>query len=171
MAKSSKAKHVCFKTLYISQPSHGRNHQKPQRTHREYKMFTFRNSQRCKLIIFRLPNYSSHYENLYYVNGSSRNLTPRDTTRNTTHDAFMNKYMCSIINLSSFSRHELGLPILKLPSCKRNKNLKKSHLSTPGFYFSTMVRRVTSPTYTWGPPAPRHQALIRPSCANFLAFL
>ena len=132
MAKSPKAKHVCFKTLYISQPSHGRNHQKPQRTHREYKMFTFRNSQRCKSTIFRLPNYSSLYENLYYVNGSSRNLTPRDATRNTTHDAFMNKYMCPIINLSSFSRHELGLPILKLPSCKRNKNLKKSQPSTPG---------------------------------------
>ena len=42
-SKSSKAKHLCFKTLYISQPSYSRNHQKPQRTHKECKMFTFRN--------------------------------------------------------------------------------------------------------------------------------
>ena len=41
--KSSKAKHVCFETLYISQPFRGRNHQKPQRTHNKCKMFTFRN--------------------------------------------------------------------------------------------------------------------------------
>ena len=43
VAKSSKAKHICFKTLYISQPSYSRNHQKPQRTHKVCKMFAFRN--------------------------------------------------------------------------------------------------------------------------------
>ena len=43
IAKSSKAKHICFKTLYISQPSYSRNHQKPQRTHKVCKMFAFRN--------------------------------------------------------------------------------------------------------------------------------
>ena len=41
--KRSKAKHVCFKTLYISQPFRGRNHQKQQRTHNKCKMFIFRN--------------------------------------------------------------------------------------------------------------------------------
>ena len=62
------------------------------------------------------------------VNGSSRNLTPRKTTR----DAFKNKYMCPRINLSSFSRCELRTPLLKLLNCKRNNNVKKSHPSTPG---------------------------------------
>ena len=58
MEKSSKAKHVCFKTLYISWPSYVRNHQKLQRTHKEYKMFIFRNIQRCKSTIFGFPSYS-----------------------------------------------------------------------------------------------------------------
>ena len=35
------------------------------------------------------------------------------------------------INLSPFSRCELGTPVLKFPNSKRNNNLKKSHPSTP----------------------------------------
>ena len=50
--KKLKAKHVCYKTFYISEPSHGRNYQKPQRTHKESKMFTFRNISRRKSTIF-----------------------------------------------------------------------------------------------------------------------
>ena len=37
IANSSKVKHVCFKSLHISYPSHGKSHQKPQRTHKECK--------------------------------------------------------------------------------------------------------------------------------------
>ena len=59
---------------------------------------------------------------------TSRNQTPRNTTR----DAFMNRHVCARINLSSFTRCELGKPLLKLLNCKRNNNLKKPHLSTPG---------------------------------------
>ena len=40
--------------------------------------------------------------------------------------------MCPRINLSSFSRCELGTPLLKLLNCKRNNNLKKPHPSTRG---------------------------------------
>ena len=71
MAKSSKAKHVCFKTLYISEPSHGRNHEKPQRTHKE--------SKRSHFGIFSVANrsYFKLFLITYKVNGSSRNLTPR----------------------------------------------------------------------------------------------
>ena len=62
------------------------------------------------------------------IKGFSQNQTPRNTTR----DAFINKYMCPRINLSSFSRCELGTPLLKLLNCKRNNNLKKPHPSTLG---------------------------------------
>ena len=47
-------------------------------------------------------------------NGHTRNLTPRNTTR----DPFVNS--------------ELGAPLLKLLNCKRNNNLKKPHPSTRG---------------------------------------
>ena len=40
MAKSSKANHVCY-VCFFSLPSHGRNHQKPQRTHKECKYSHF----------------------------------------------------------------------------------------------------------------------------------
>ena len=83
----------------------------------------------------------------------------------------MNKYfMCPRINLSSFSRCELGTPLLKLLNCKRNNDLKKPHPSTPelwlrlyvnAFYFSTTARRVTSPT--WGPLPSCKQAVIKTS--------
>ena len=36
------------------------------------------------------------------------------------------------INLSPFSRCELGTPVLKFPNSKRNNNFKKPHPSTPG---------------------------------------
>ena len=65
----------------------------------------------------------------YEVNGFWRNQTPRNTTR----DAFMNKYTCvRELIFSSFSGCELGTPLLKLLNCKRNNNLKKPHPSTPG---------------------------------------
>ena len=73
--------------------------------------------------------------------------------------------MCPRINLSSFSRYELGTPLLKLLYCKRKKKPQETSPQHPGvvrvhvnaFYFSTMARRVTSPT--WGPPPPCKQAL------------
>ena len=86
--------------------------------------------------------------------------------------------MCPRINLSSFSRCELGTPLLKLLNCKCNSTPAPQHPSTPApqhpstpalqhpgvvrlhvnaFYFSTTAGRVTSPT--WGPPPPCKQAL------------
>ena len=62
----------------------------------------------------------------------SQRFLAKPNTRNTTRDAFMNKYMCVRINLSSFSRCELGTPLLKLLNCKRNNNLKKPRPSTTG---------------------------------------
>ena len=52
------------------------NHQKPQRTHSG--IFSVLNRPYFKLFLIT-----------YQVNGSSRNFTPRNTTR----DAFMNKYI------------------------------------------------------------------------------
>ena len=77
----------------------------------------------------------------------------------------MNKYTCPRINLSSFSRYELGTPLLKLLNCKRKKKPQETSPQHPGvvrvhvnaFYFSTTARRVISPS--WGAPPPCNQAL------------
>ena len=53
-------------------------------------------------------------------------LTPRNTTR----DAFINKYIRVRELILRFSQ-EVSLE-LKLPNCKRNNNLEKTHPSTPG---------------------------------------
>ena len=70
--------------------------------------------------------------------------------------------MCPRINLSSFSRCELGTPLLKLLNCKCNSTPAPQQpgvvrLHVNAFYFSTTAGRVTSPT--WGPPPPCKQAL------------
>ena len=54
----------------------------------------------------------------------------RDAFKN--KDAFKNIHMCPRINLSFFSRCELGTPLRKLLNCQRNNNLKKPHPSTLG---------------------------------------
>ena len=81
---------------------------------------------------------------------------------NTTRDAFMNKYR---INLSSFSRYELGTPPSNFLIASAKKKPQETSPQHSGvvrvyvntFYFSTTARRVTSPT--WGPPPPCKQAL------------
>ena len=106
-------------------------------------MFTFRNIWRCKSTIFVFPNYSVF----------SRNQTPRNTTR----DAFMNKYIC-VWELIFRRFRDVGLGRLCSNSliasaATTSRNLTPAprgcKIACKRVLFSTTARRVTSPT--WGP--------------------
>ena len=79
--------------------------------------------------------------------------------------------MCPRVNLSPFSRFELGTPLLKVLHCSKiefrelhccSQKTSPQHpgvvrLHVNAFYFSTTARRVTS--LTWGRPPPCKQPL------------
>ena len=88
----------------------------------------------------------------------SQRFLAKPTARNTTRDAFMNKYICVrelicsnslIASATTTSRNLTPAP----RGCK---------IACKSVYFSTTARRVTSPT--WGPPPPCKQALKRGDC-------
>ena len=80
---------------------HGRNHQKLQRTHKECKLFTFRNIWRRKATIFRFPDYS-----VICIKSVAPHVTQHRVTQRVTR-SWINMYV-SRINLSSFSRRKFG---------------------------------------------------------------
>ena len=78
----------------------------------------------------------------YHVNGSSRNLTPRNTTR----DAFMNKYI-RFRELSFRLSRDVSLgQAQQQPQETSTQHPRFVRLYVNAFYFATAVRRVTSPT-------------------------
>ena len=79
---------------------------------------------------------------------------------NTTHNAFMNKYICvRELMFRLFRDVSLGSLCSKsfIASARTPQHPGAVRLHINAFYFSVSARRVTSPT--WGPPPPRKQAL------------
>ena len=79
---------------------------------------------------------------------------------NTTHNAFMNKYICvRELMFRLFRDVSLGRLCSNsfIASARTPQHPGAVRLHINAFYFSVSARRVTSPT--WGPPPPRKQAL------------
>ena len=90
----------------------------------------------------------------------SQRFLANQTPRNTTRDAFMNKYICvrellfrlfRDVSLGSLCSHSL----ITSTTAPQHHGVVRLHVNA--FYSSTTARRVTSPT--WGPPPPSKQAL------------
>ena len=103
----------------------------------------------------------------------SQRFLAKPTPRNTTRDAFMNKYICvrelifrlfRDVNLRRLCSNSL---IASATTTSRNLTPapRGCKIACKSVYFSTTARRVTSPT--WGPPPPCKQALKKGEIAMY----
>ena len=120
--------------------------------------------------IFSMVNRPYLVSRTIPYNVLSQRFLAKPTPRNTTRDAFMNKYMCvrelifrlfRDVNLRRLCSNSL---IASATTTSRNLTPapRGCKIACKRVYFSTTARRVTSPT--WGPPPPCKQALKRGDC-------